>query len=96
MIGPKNKLVEDFRDIRQALAWHPDIMSAQAESVALLKEIIWTKLSQQDRNIILLYIQYLSYRELGRQLRISHTTIGKQVVRIKRIILEEYRKMIKK
>ena len=58
--------------------------------VARLKEIIDTKLSQVDKTIILLYADCQSYRKLGKNMRLSHMTIRREVIRIKKIILEEY------
>ena len=65
------------------------------EVLARLKEIIETKLSQVDRTIILLYCDCLSYRKLGKKMRLSHMTIRRECMRIKKIILEEYERMEK-
>ena len=40
--------------------------------------------------IILLYADCASYRKLGERLRVSYVTAGREVLRIKRIILAEY------
>lgn len=85
-----NEVVKEFRQIKQEYAYDPDIMSPDDPRVARLKEIIDTKLSQVDKTIILLYCDCLSYRKLGKKMRLSHMTIRREVIRIKKIILEEY------
>lgn len=86
----ENEVVKEFRQIKQEYAWNPDIMSQDDPRVARLKEIIDTKLSQVDKTIILLYCDCLSYRKLGNKMHLSHMTIRREVIRIKKIILEEY------
>lgn len=86
----ENEVVKEFRMLKQEYAWNPDIMNQDDPRVARLKEIIETKLSQVDRTIILLYCDCLSYRKLGQMMHLSHMTIRKEVIRIKKLILEEY------
>lgn len=82
--------VKEFRAIKREYAYNPDIMSTDNPKIARLKEIIDTKLSVVDKTIILLYIDCQSYRKLGAKLNLSHMTIRREVLRIKRIILDEY------
>lgn len=89
--GETNEVVKEFRQIKQEYAFNPDIMSADEPRVARLKEIIDTKLSQVDKTIILLYCDCLSYRKLGKKMKLSHMTIRKEVLRIKKIIIDEYK-----
>lgn len=91
-MNTENKVVKEYRMIRHEYAWNPDIMSQDDPRVARLKEIIDTKLSQVDKTIILLYADCLSYRKLGQKMHLSHMTIRREVIRIKRIILEEFKK----
>ena len=86
----ENDVVKEFREIKAEYAFNPDILCQDNPRVARLKEIIDTKLSQVDKTIILLYCDCLSYRKLGKKMHLSHMTIRKEVIRIKRIILEEY------
>lgn len=86
----ENKVVSDFRKIKQDYAWNPDIMNNEDERVSRVKEIIDTKLSLADKTIILLYVDCQSYRKLGKRLKVSHMTIRRDVQRIKQIILKEY------
>ena len=88
--GETNEVVKEFRQIKAEYAFNPDIMSTDEPRVARLKEIIDTKLSQVDKTIILLYCDCLSYRKLGKKMKLSHMTIRKEVIRIKKILLEEY------
>lgn len=90
MFQETNEIVKEFRQIKQEYAWNPDIMCPDDPRVARLKEIIDTKLSQVDKTIILLYADCLSYRKLGRKMNLSHMTVRREVIRIKKIILEEY------
>ena len=84
-------MVREFRQIKQEYAYNPDIMSTDDPRVARLKEIIDTKLSQVDKTIILLYADCQSYRKLGKRMNLSHMTIRREILRIKKIILEEYK-----
>lgn len=86
----ENEVVKEFRHIKKEYAYDPDIMCLDDPRVARLKEIIDTKLSQVDKTIILLYCDCLSYRKLGKKMNLSHMTIRREVIRIKKIILEEY------
>jgi len=83
-------MVREFRQIKQEYAYNPDIMSTDDPRVARLKEIIDTKLSQVDKTIILLYTDCQSYRKLGKRMNLSHMTCRREILRIKKIILEEY------
>ena len=86
----ENEVVKEFRHIREEYAFSPDIMNPDDPRVYRLKHIIDTKLSQVDKTIILLYCDCLSYRKLGKKMNLSHMTIRREVMRIKKIILEEY------
>ncbi len=86
----ENEIVKEYREIKKEYAFHPDIMSPDDPRVARLKEIIDTRLSQVDKTIILLYCDCQSYRKLGKRMNLSHMTIRREILRIKKIILEEY------
>lgn len=91
----ENEVVKEYRQIKEDYKFNPDIMSPDDQRVARLKKIIDTKLSQVDKTIILLYADCLSYRKLGKKMRLSHMTVRRECMRIKKIILEEYDKMEK-
>ena len=86
----ENEVVKEFRQIKQEYAFNPDVMCQDDPRVSRLKEIIDTKLSQVDKTIVLLYADCLSYRKLGKKMNLSHMTIRREVMRIKKIILDEY------
>ena len=90
MKGNENEVVKEYRQIKSDDRYDPDIMCPDDPKVAKVKEIIDTKLSQVDKTIILLYADCQSYRKLGRKMRLSHMTVRREVIRIKKIILEEY------
>ena len=84
------EIIRDYRDIKEDYKFSPDIMSNEDERVARIKEIISTKLSIVDKTLILLYTDCQSYRKLGKRLGLSHMTCRKEILRIKKIILQEY------
>ena len=86
----ENEVVKEYRQIKEDYKFNPDIMCPDDPRVSRLKEIIDTKLSQVDKTIILLYCDCLSYRKLGKKMNLSHMTVRREVIRIKKIILEEY------
>lgn len=90
MKGNENEVVKEYRQIKSDYRYDPDIMCPDDPKVAKVKEIIDTKLSQVDKTLILLYADCQSYRKLGRKLRLSHMTCRREILRIKKIILEEY------
>lgn len=93
MKNDSHGIAVDFRKIKQDYKYEPDdIMLDEDPRFTEAKRIINTKLSLEDKTIILLYIDLASYRKLGRRMGVSHTTIRKDVQRIKRIIFEEYAK----
>ena len=94
-MNTENDVVNEFRQIKKEYAYDPDIMCQDDPRVSRLKEIIDTKLSQVDKTIILLYCDCQSYRKLGKKMHLSHMTIRRECMRIKKIILEEYDKMEK-
>lgn len=91
-MATENEVVKEFRQIKAEYAWNPSILNPDEPRVARLKHIIDTKLSQVDKTIILLYCDCLSYRKLGAKMHLSHMTIRREVMRIKKIILEEYKR----
>lgn len=43
----------------------------------------WLELNKADKTVIILYAEYRSYREVGRILGISHTTIARCISNIR-------------
>lgn len=79
-----------YREIREDYEFHPDIFDNDDERVREVKRIIKEKLSPSDRTLIILYADCQSLRKLGRCLGVSHMTAKKEIIRIRKIILEEY------
>ena len=84
------EIIRDYREIKEDYKFSADIMSMEDERVHRIKEIINTKLSLVDKTLILLYTDCQSYRKLGKRLGLSHMTCRKEIIRIKKIILQEY------
>ena len=87
----ENEVVKEYRQIKEDYKFNPDIMCPDDLRVSRIKEIIDTKLSQVDKTIILLYADCQSYRKLGRKMNLSHMTARREVIRIKKLILEDYK-----
>lgn len=85
-----SEVVKEYRQIKQEYAFDPSIFNPDEPRVARLKEIIETKLSQADRTILLLYVDCQSLRKLGKKLNLSHMTCRREILRIKKIVLDEY------
>lgn len=82
-------IVEEYKAIRRDYAYNPSVMSEEDARTAALKRII-DRLPLADKTIYLLYVDCQSYRKLGRKLGLSHMTVRKECIRIKKRILEEY------
>lgn len=92
-MSKEQELVKDYKTIKEDYKFNPDIFSLDDERVSKVKYIIDNKLSQVDQTIILLYADCGSLRKLGQRMGMSHMTIRKEVVRIKKFILEEYNRL---
>lgn len=85
-----HKASERLKDIRPDYTWDPSIFADGDPRADAARCIIDRHLSLADRTIILLYIDCNNYHELGRLLGFSHMTARKEVLRIKRRILDIY------
>lgn len=85
-----SQVVDEYRAVKQEYAFDPDVFNQDDERTRKIKEIISTRLSVPDRTYILLYAEYQSYRKLGEQLGLSHMTVRREILRIRKIILDEY------
>ena len=86
-------LVRSYKEIKADYAFDPDIFCRDDDRARAVKWIIDNRLSAVDKTIFLLYADLQSYRKLGKRMRISYVTVGREVLRIKAIILDEYRKL---
>ena len=65
-----------------------DLFSTEDERVNALKHIIYEKLSETDKRVILLYAELGSQREVGRKLGVSASTVNILIKRIRNEILK--------
>lgn len=87
------EIVKAYKDIAPDYAYDGSIFNGESLRLRLVKYIINRRLNAVDRTLIILYADCHSYRKLGARLGISRTTIATEIHRIKRHILEEYRKL---
>jgi DNA-directed RNA polymerase specialized sigma24 family protein len=85
-----HKANERLKEIRPDYQWDPSPFNDCDDRADAVRCIIDTRLSLADRTIILLYIDCHNYHQLGRLLGFSHMTARKEVLRIKRRILDIY------
>lgn len=86
------EFVDEFRTLRADYVPDLDPMTRDETDLASrLKEIIDT-LPTVDQAFLIHYVECQSYRELGRRTGLSHMTCYKEVARIKKKILEIWRK----
>ena len=68
-----------------------DIMSEEEFRVNALKHIIYERLSETDKRVILLYAELGSQREVGRKLGVSASTVNILIKRIREDILKYFK-----
>ncbi len=90
--GKPETAVVEYKRIAPDYAWDGSIFCEDEARLSAIKYIINNKLDQVERTIILLYVDCLSYRKLGKRLGFSHMTMMKECKRIKEKILAEYDK----
>lgn len=86
----ERELVRTYKEIRADYTFDPSIFNAEPDRVRIVKDIVCNRLDEVDRTIILLYADCGSYRKLAQRMGMSHMTIRREVLRIKRRILDEY------
>ena len=94
--GKPENAFREFKDIEADYKFDPSIFTVDEERVASIKYIIDNKLNRVDKTLILLYADCQSFRKMGQRLGFSHTTLRMEIMRIRKIILDEYEKMQKK
>lgn len=76
-----NRILEDYQPDN-------DIFSEEPEVVAKLKDVIFNRLSEIDRRVILLYAELQSQRKVAKLLGVSASTVNILIRRIRKEILE--------
>ena len=88
----ERRLVGEYKAIEQDYKVPPrlDVFDEEPERLRRVKRIVMLELDPVDRTLMLLYADCGSLRALARKFRVSHTTMGTEIARIRRIILEKY------
>lgn len=79
-------IVRTFRQIQRDYAYDGSVFNDDTPQVRRAKWVVENCLTPADRTIIILYAELGSYRKLGARLGLSHTTVRKEVLRIRKII----------
>lgn len=66
---------------------------ADSETTDRVKWIIENRLTRNDRELLLLYTDRQSLREVARDVECCHDTVRRNVIRIRGIIIEELERM---
>jgi DNA-directed RNA polymerase specialized sigma24 family protein len=90
----ERNIVNEFKMICKDYECNNSIFNEDDEKVSILKDIINNKLERVDKTIILLYVDYQSYRKLGKTLGLDKMTIRREVLRIRDKIKAEYERTI--
>ena len=64
------------------------IFNSEEDNIRIIKDIIWHKLSEVDRRVLILYAELGSQRKLGKELGLSASTCNKLIKDIRRKIYE--------
>lgn len=86
---PHQIIVREFRDIRRDYDFDPSIFNDEDEKIRRVKQVIMTEIDPVDRVLFLMYTDYGSLRKLGAHFGVSHTTLAKEIRRIKQEIIDK-------
>ena len=78
----------NIKDILEEYKPDNDIMSEEDSKINNLKNIIYNKLDEVDRRIILMYAETGSLRKLGKELGVCATTAQSKINEIRRKIYD--------
>ena len=84
--------IVEFGRRSACLAEHPE-REGEAIDGALVEEICMGSLSQADKNMMAMYADLRSYRLLAKRMHLDKTTVGEQIVRIRRNVRKIYETM---
>lgn len=74
-----------------ALGWSEDC--EDSEKTDRVKWVLENRLRKQDRDLLLLYADRESFREIARELDCSHDTVRRNVIRIRQQVIQELKKL---
>ncbi len=86
---PHQIIVREFRDIRRDYDFDPSIFNDEEEKIRRVKQVIMTEIDPVDRVLFLMYTDCGSLRKLGAHFGVSHTTLAKEIRRIKQEIIDK-------
>lgn len=86
---PHQIIVREFRDIRRDYDFDPSIFNDEDEKIRRVKQVIMTEIDPVDRVLFLMYTDCGSLRKLGAHFGVSHTTLAKEIRRIKQEIIDK-------
>lgn len=86
---PHQIIVREFRDIRRDYDFDPSIFNDEDEKIRRVKQVIMTEIDPVDRVLFLMYTDCGSLRKLGAHFGVSHTTLAKEIRRIKHEIIDK-------
>lgn len=75
--------------------YNDDIFSEDEPEVAVLKYILTRRLNIAERRILIAYAEIGSLRELSKGLEVSRGSTHKEIVRIRKKIMNEYEHLCK-
>lgn len=78
---------KELLDIISQYSPNYSIFDEDDEIIAKLKKVIFEKLSESDRRIILLYANYQNLRKVSEQLNLPITTVWRHIKKIQKNIV---------
>lgn len=84
----KNIMELKMNDIFEEYAENTDIFSKESDKLRRIKNILWNKLDNTDRTILLLYCETGNLRDAARLLKVSASTLCIKMKHIRKIFLE--------
>lgn len=84
---PFNEVVADYLTPRS-------MMEADDREIAVRRAV--TRLSEPDRNLLILYAEGGSFRKIAKEFGVTHPTISKQIRRIQGVVRAEVATAIRK
>ena len=77
-----------LKDIMTDYRPNEGIFNTEPDRVAAVKDVIWHRLNEVERRVIILYAHLGSQRKLGEELGLSASTINKLIKQIRNKIYE--------
>lgn len=78
----------DFNEIYKEYAEDTSIFNNESDRVKSVKHILWNKLDETDKRILLLYCEMGNLRDAAKLLNVSASTLCLKIKKIREIFLE--------